>query len=142
MSNKIKNITDAQNFLFGGKATFTVVSGKTKNRYTFRVNQLKGKDKNNPFFVSFLNGSDESYQFIGTIFDRKNYRHSKKSPVGKDSVVSKTADWVVNILNNQNKKMFDQIEFWHEGKCCNCGRKLTDPLSIETGRGPICSKRK
>ena len=141
MSNKIKNITDAHNFLFGGKATFTVVSGKTDKRYTFRVNQLKGKDKNNPFFVSFLNGPDNSYQFTGTIFDKKNYRHSKKSTVGKDSVVSKTINWLVNTLNNQNEKNFDQIEFWHEGKCCNCGRKLTDPISIETGRGPICSKR-
>lgn len=142
MSNKIKNITDARNFLFGGKSTFTIVSGKTDKRYTFKVNQLKGRDKNNPFFVSFLNGGDESYQFIGTIFDKKNYRHSKKSKVSKDSVVGKTANWIVNILNNQNVKMFDQIEFWHEGKCCRCGRKLTTPESISSGVGPVCSTKK
>ena len=27
------------------------------------------------------------------------------------------------------------------GRCCSCGRDLTDPASIEAGIGPICQKR-
>ena len=78
-SHKIENIENAHNFLLGGKATFTIVSTKTEQRYTFKVSQLRDRTKkkadqdlNAPFFVSFLNGPD-SYQFVGTIFNRKNY---------------------------------------------------------------------
>ena len=28
----------------------------------------------------------------------------------------------------------------HIGKCCKCGRPLTDPESIKLGVGPICAK--
>jgi hypothetical protein len=27
------------------------------------------------------------------------------------------------------------------GRCCSCGRDLTDPVSIENGIGPICQMR-
>lgn len=144
MKSKIESITNAKSFLFGGKAIFTIVSTKTNKRFTFKVNKLKDKDKNEdvPFFVSYLNGSDNetSYQFIGTIFNRKNYKHSIKSKTKKDSQINKTIDWLIDVLNNNDKTRFEKIEFWHEGKCAKCGRKLTDPVSIKTGKGPICSK--
>jgi len=31
------------------------------------------------------------------------------------------------------------IEVWHSGECSRCGRKLTDPTSIEGGLGPVCA---
>jgi hypothetical protein len=33
------------------------------------------------------------------------------------------------------------VEFWHEGKCCRCGRKLTVPASIASGIGPECATK-
>lgn len=33
-----------------------------------------------------------------------------------------------------------EIEVWHEGACCYCGRKLTVPASIELGVGPDCAE--
>lgn len=33
----------------------------------------------------------------------------------------------------------DIQKIWHQGCCSACGRKLTDPESIERGLGPVCS---
>ena len=148
---RIKDITKAKEFLIAGKAIFTVVSTKTEKRYTFKVTQLTDRNKkkseqdpNAPFFVSYLNGSDNgsSYAFLGSIFQKQTYRYSKKSKAGFESVVNKTFNWLFNTLITENTENFKMIEFWHEGKCGACGRRLTDPISIETGMGPICGKPK
>jgi hypothetical protein len=36
------------------------------------------------------------------------------------------------------KVRMNAVEFWHEGKCGRCNRKLTVPSSIESGFGPEC----
>lgn len=33
------------------------------------------------------------------------------------------------------------FEFWHEGRCAACARRLTVPQSIATGFGPECAER-
>jgi hypothetical protein len=35
----------------------------------------------------------------------------------------------------------DTFEFWHEGRCAACARRLTVPQSIERGLGPECALR-
>jgi len=139
-TKQIEDITKAKEFAFAGNATFTVVSKATNSRYTFKIQ--KGKKEGAPHFVKFLNGSDNesSYMFIGTIFDERNYRHSFKSPVKSDATVVKTIEWVINVLTGKfDKSKFSLIEFWHEGRCGKCGRKLTVPSSIEIGMGSSCA---
>ena len=139
MTKHSMDIKSALKFMFGGNSTFTVVSKATNKRYTFKVK--KGREENSPFFVSYLFGHD-SYKFMGTIFTEGNnaykYFHSRKK-IQRDSVVNKTFEWVYNVLRTQNESKFDLIEFWHEGQCGQCGRKLTVPSSIESGFGPVCS---
>jgi hypothetical protein len=137
---QITNIEQAKEFAMAGNATFTVVSKASNNRYTFKIQ--KGKKKDAPHFVKFMNGNDNesSFQFLGTIFEEKTYRHSKKAHATEDSTVAKTFNWLFKVLNgNFDESKFNLIEFWHEGKCGKCGRKLTVPSSIETGMGPSCS---
>lgn len=138
-SNQIEDIEKAREFALAGKSTFTVVSKASNTRYTFKIQ--KGKQEDAPHFVKFLNGSDNesSYMFIGTIFNETNYRHSFKSPIKSDATVVKTLEWVLNVLNGRfDKSKFSLIEFWHEGRCGKCGRKLTVPSSIISGIGPSC----
>lgn len=144
---RIESIEGAREFLTAGKAFFTIVSTKTNKRYTFRVNQLRDsdkkmseQDKNAPFFVSFLNGYDNnsSYTFLGTIFNKNRFVYSNKSKVKFDSVINKTFMWLFNTITKDKKENFKLIEFWHEGKCGACGRKLTTPESINDGIGPVC----
>jgi hypothetical protein len=81
------------------------------------------------------------FQFLGTVFSSDTYRHSKKSTVKGNSTVVKTFKWLLNVINGKfSESKFDLIEFWHEGSCGRCGRKLTVPSSIKTGMGPSCSK--
>ena len=143
---RLKNINDALTFATGGNATFTLKSIASSKRYTFRIRKAdfrkkkSEQDQNAPLFVQYLNGPDNtsSYAFLGTIFNKKNYRFSPKSKAGIDSTVNKTIIWLFNTLISGNESNFEKVEFWHEGKCGVCGRKLTDPVSLIKGTGPTC----
>lgn len=129
-------------FFFAGKATFTLRNTNSGNRFTYKVTQpKKQKDPLNPvYFVKVLNGSDNesSYTFTGTIFDKVNYTHSKKSHIKSDAASVKVIDAFVGFLS---KDLVPKgIEVWHAGKCGRCGRKLTVPESIYTGIGPECAR--
>ncbi len=125
------------NFIFGGKSTFTVRNDETGNRFTYKVSKLKNKDI---FFVSVLTGNnnEENFTFIGTIFDKKEFVHSKKSKISKEAISVKAFSWVFKRLNTSG--ILDTVSVWHEGFCAKCGRKLTVPESIESGFGPECAK--
>jgi hypothetical protein len=128
---------DIKKFMLAGNATFTISNKETGNRFTFKV---QGGD-NKPHFVSVLTGPDNeaNYTFIGiipigTIFDRKNFRYSKKSTIPFQAQSIKAFMWLWRNLDN----LPPQIEISHAGKCGRCGRRLTVPESIEMGIGPEC----
>jgi len=146
MSNRRQIILaeDAQRFIVGGKATFTLVSKVTGTRFTYRVNV---SDNPNLFFVAVLTGPDNTsnYTYIGTL--RKEYapgtsysfKHGTKSKISPDAPSVKGFNWAwVQLKQN---RIPDTLEIFHEGKCCRCNRKLTVPSSIESGVGPECSRR-
>jgi len=131
-----------QAFLFGGKAFVTLLNTEKNTRLTFKVNQPKKLKGSNMHFVSVMKGADneQSYTFVGTIFDEKSFKHSRKSMESQDGVASKTINAFMNMLNT--KQIHSKLEVWHEGRCGCCGRKLTVPESIVTGLGPLCAARK
>jgi hypothetical protein len=135
--NLIAAPADALEFVFGGRARFTLVSKATGNRKTFKVTQAK--DSDDMFFASLLTGSDNEadYSYLGFI---------KRPAVGliagskgrPTNVAYKALDWTLRHLDAGD--MPEQLEFWHEGRCARCSRALTDPASIERGFGPECIK--
>lgn len=133
MSNLLDK-KDIKTFVFAGKAIFTMVNTKTRNRFTYKVTKAK---QNDIFFVSVLTGSDNisDYTFIGYI-KTGVFNWSKKSRISRDSISFKAFNWLINNIIN----IPDVVEIWHEGKCCRCGRILTTPESIERGIGPECSR--
>jgi len=141
---QLKTAEDALRFALGNKATFTVVSKVTGTRFTFKVNVSdQGRDL---FFVSVLNGPDNTsnYAYLGTL--RHEYapgtswtwKHGKKSRISADAPSAKAFNWV--WANLKQNKLPDTMEFWTEGRCCRCNRKLTVPASIESGIGPECAQ--
>lgn len=126
-------------FVFAGNAVFTVRSAKTETRFTFLV---EGSEDRKAFFVSVLNGSDNTsdFGFIGTLFpDNRVFRHSlRKSTISPQAPSAVAAKWVCERI--ANALPLNNCELWHEGKCGRCGRRLTVPESIETGLGPECAK--
>jgi hypothetical protein len=139
---KTLNATKAREFVLSpktakGSATFTVVSENTGTRFTYKV--AGGGDK--PFFVKVLTGSDNEgdYSYLGTIFD-----DGARLVPKRDGRISATAPsfkalrFTLAVLNSDDE-FPPAFSFWHEGRCGKCGRKLTDPESIERGIGPVCA---
>lgn len=141
-----KQLTDparALAFILAGKATVTFVSVKTGARFTYKVTEAKRKDGQRgplPFFVKVLNGPDNTanYGYLGTIFERKTFRVTRKSHFNSLSPSARAFGWVLAAL--VRGELSDRLEVWHEGKCGACNRKLTVPESIERGLGPDCAK--
>lgn len=127
----------ANQFIFGGRARFTLVSKKTGKRYTYRV--AKAKDSEDMFFANLLVGqnNEQDYEYIG--FVKTNNTHSELIAGRKGNpnhAAFKGLSWALRRLAQND--MPEQLEFWHEGRCARCGRALTDPASIEAGFGPEC----
>lgn len=144
-----------RDYLFGGNATFTIVSKATGRRFTYRVKSAaKDRDQNwstnnqnrNFYFVSVLTGGDNnsSYSYIGELIraepsgHRFNYRHGRKARLDTQALSVKGFMWFISQIEG-HKEFEDRLEFWHEGSCGRCGRKLTVPSSIESGMGPECA---
>lgn len=126
---------EAMKFILGGKSTFTLKNPKTNNRLTYNVSKHK---KDDIYFAKVLTGPN-TWGFIGSIKPNGKFRHSNKSKISSESQSVKVLDFVTSRLKNDNLPVF--IEIWHEGKCCKCGRSLTDPESIKVGMGPNCRNK-
>jgi len=122
-------------FMFAGNSTFTIENSLTGNHFTFKINKLEEKEI---FFVKVLTGSNNEtdYQFFGTIFEKKTFRFSKKSKIGETAQSVKSFVWFFDKLKTNTLPAC--INFYHEGLCGRCGRKLTTPDSVSIGFGPEC----
>jgi hypothetical protein len=139
--HQITNPEDIGRFIFGGHAIFTIVSSRTGVRFTYQVN--RGEERNGmtpPWFVRLLSGPDNTshFTYLGTIFPghQDTLTLTQKSRAGADAPSVLAFRWLLRCIT---AKKCTSIEFWHEGRCGRCGRRLTVPTSIETGLGPVCS---
>lgn len=142
MAHAMTNVIDIRNFIIGGKATFTIKSLLSGHHITYKVTV---SDNNVQFFfISVLTGPDNwtNYSYLGTIAlyrGRLEYRYGNKSKIGSNAPSAKAAAWLFSHLNSGN--LPPSCEFYHEDKCCRCGRKLTTPESVTNGIGPECLKK-
>jgi len=144
---KIETLCDARAFALGGRATFTVVSGKTGNRFTYQVCKARPRDGEpedapTPWFVKFLRGPDNTsdYQYLGMVRpDGGSFTLTAASKAGEDAPVCRAWSWVWSALSGEHPERFGSIEFWHAGRCGRCNRHLTTPESLARGLGPICA---
>lgn len=129
-------VHDPLGFLFAGDARFTVRSKKTGTRYTYRIAESDGDDP--VFFASVLTGADNDrdYQYIG-LAKPWGLVSTRKAKISADAPSVRALDWVLRVLQRGGHP---DLEIFHEGRCCRCGRALTTPESIERGIGPECAK--
>lgn len=133
-------------FLRGGKAYFTIVSTKTGKRFTYRASKPKGAapDADTVIFLRALTGPDnnQSYSYFGYIGkDGKFHYGLGKAKLNETAPSVAAFKWCFHHMTSGKPASLKQIEFWHEGRCCCCGRRLTVPESIKSGIGPECAKR-
>lgn len=138
MGAPITDAAEALAFALGGRATFTVRSRKTGTRYTYK---LKAKDGGNLFFAHTLTGSnnEEDYTYLGTWWPHDGRGLVAGAKGNPSDVRFRGLRYVLGNLTAG--RMPDDVEFWHEGRCARCSRKLTDPESIARGFGPECATK-
>jgi hypothetical protein len=134
-------------FLWGGNAVFTLRSTKTGMRYTYQVKAKKddvvAKRADVTYFVALLRGPDNigDWKYVGVLRKPAQFNTTSKSKVHKTAESVKALLWFLDKMAHERDVLNGQLEFWHEGRCCVCGRKLTVPESIASGRGPVCDEK-
>lgn len=146
---------EIRRYIMGGNSTFTLVSKKTGVRFTYKVKSApKDKNKNwstgnqdkDLFFVSLLTGPSNSDDFVYLGLLRKQndgsyqFGTTAKSRARQGAPSHDAFAFIWNAIE-QGATFPSGVEFWHEGSCCMCGRKLTVPESIASGIGPECAAK-
>lgn len=129
-------------FVLAGRAVFTLTDLESGKHYTYRVNKSK-PNKQYPlpiWWVSLGIGYEDSIP-AGRIFTDERYvgPNTSKLNSGSPSIKLFTEWWT--WVKSGDERPAPCIRFQHEGKCCVCGRPLTNPESIEMGIGPECAGR-
>lgn len=129
--------SSAIDLITAGNCTFTI-KGR-ESRFTYKFSKAENKD--DFYFVSLLTGSNnnDDFCYIGTFGKSFGYKHGVKSRINHEAVSIKALEYTLSFI--LTKIPHPQIQIWHEGKCCRCGRKLTDPDSISIGLGPYCQTK-
>jgi hypothetical protein len=136
-------------YVLAGHATITLVSMKTRNRFTYEINETLPDDAGKlgavSHFVSLLVNPDNEhgFKYFGHVFRRDgNFVVGKKSKISADAPGVKAFAWFFEkvVVMRQDPASLG-LEVWHEGRCAKCGRKLTVPESVERGIGPECWSR-
>lgn len=131
-------------FFLAGDAIITVKNNETSNQFTFKV--TKQQDKNNPekfiWFVSVCRSYME-FSYIGLLVTREDspnnssidFKISKR--ISNDPISIQSFEYILRHYIN-SLTPHKNLHFYHIGKCCKCGRELTDAQSIILGIGPYC----
>lgn len=159
----IRTPTQLLAMIIAGRSILTVRSNRSQDRLTFRFRRPDPEPgKKRPIWVSILGGPEggftrsqdehgpvvelapRAWSFLGTIWPEDGrawtFRHSHKSKIATDAPVVKAATWIGRMIPFSVDHLMEEAEWWHEGRCGRCGRRLTVPESIESGFGPECIK--
>lgn len=136
-------ITDPK-LLTEGNAIFTVSNGKG-DHYTYRIRK---PSEDTPYFAQMLTGPDNmsNYTYLGVMTATRTegqlllgLKLTAKSKMSEESKPVKVLRWALRAVTI-GRTLPEGYAIQHEGRCCRCGRRLTDPDSITLGIGPECRK--
>ena len=130
MEYRMTNTAEILDFLFSGKAEFTIKSAASGKHWAFKANLAKDSDRS--CFVR-VKHNDDSY-YIG-LLDTHSLSYIPKQRGDSSTAIAALAAFL------RRGELHPQFEFYHIGKCARCSRPLTDPASIQRGLGPTCVKK-
>ena len=142
--HQLTDVNDIKRFILAGKSIFTLESIRTGKWFTYKVNKKEFKNRETGiektfYFVNILRGSsnDSDYTYLGTINPKFHLNTTKNSKISIDAISFKALNFFMTFLRKD--ELHDEINFYHEGICGRCGRRLTTPMSVSIGLGPICA---
>lgn len=137
-AHRLIGAENIKKYCMSGNAIVTLTS-PTKVHYTYYIRAPWREDKDefesDIRFVYYRN-SENRWDYVGGLYkDGTFFRSTYHSVVGENHEAFKGMKYLTKMMNQD----FDTpMIVQHEGACGRCGRRLTDPLSIERGIGPRC----
>jgi hypothetical protein len=143
----------AVEYILAGAGTVTFKNTQSGNHLSFSFGKPSDGNGSSPIFVSLENapGFDADRRpewvsnYLGAIWSQARFvtagkRDSKKRVQTEEAWGEYLAifNWTWSRLLSGRLPV--TVEICHEGSCGRCGRRLTDPQSIERGFGPECAK--
>lgn len=130
-------------YLEGGRGVVTLHSPSGEHRtYSFRK-PFDAIFQNDPYFKNALfvyaMTSSNNWMYVG-MYNNNAFRLTQASRYGINHPIVKGARYLVRMMNNELAAQGPMV-LYHEGVCSVCGRRLTNPKSINIGVGPRCRKK-
>ena len=130
-------------FIAAGKAEFVVEDINTGHVREYMVSRHKyfdqGTRKWNVLLLYRDRSGESGYAYLGYIKDGIFTHHTLYSVYGEESEEFTAFDSCF-LRVGRGRDLPAHIHFYHLGRCGKCGRKLTNPESINRGLGPKCAE--
>ena len=133
------NAETIHRYIHAGKGKVTLVApSMNAHEYWFRRPANPNEFEPGTIFVSVIHEGRPMY--IG-ILDQGDVRLTRSSKFNPDTEAVKGAKYIAAMSINQGLVDRTPMKLYHSGKCCKCGRKLTDSKSMLDGIGRKCLKK-
>jgi hypothetical protein len=122
-------------FVFAGRAVFTIESARTGKQFTYKVSK---SEVPNTYVVRWFDCEKDAYGFVGVYYTDRDF--FKLVPPW----LNEQRDWrpaqirAIEYFFAHIHNIPEGLLVYHEGRCARCGRPLTDEKSLELGFGPEC----
>lgn len=130
-------------FIAAGSAEFAVEDRNTGKVREYKVIRHKNFDQGTRkwnVLMLYRDSSGESgYAYLGYIQGGIFTHHALYSVYDEESEEFTAFDSCF-LRVGRGRDLPDFLTFYHLGRCGRCGRKLTDPESINRGLGPKCAE--
>ncbi len=147
---KPMSIEEVKQFIFAGKAYFTMRSNesgrsemfiiyKTKHYYMVYSGLAQDPTSSTDFKPDVLLGfidPNTPLKLNGTP-RRRGRKYLYPIQDSKTLKSRRSLDWLLSVIDEKVLYRMN-VEILNNGFCGKCGRKLTDDVSVELGFGPTC----
>lgn len=132
---------DIRRFVEGHRAEFILRSKKTGKVYKYLlVRPHRAKHETTRFVFAYWDYIELNGVYLGwlDLASPTSFHPHTSRPKDDKRILALT--WFLKACYDTPGRLAD-VDFFHTGRCCMCGRKLTNPTSIESGIGPECARK-
>lgn len=143
VDNNDYRLTDSAAILrciHAGKGTLALVNAESLKHHTYYFSSPSDPDEFEPGTI-FVYCKHESggRNYVGKL-DKDRVRLTRRSNYGVHTEAVKGANYIVKMANDPIKAADGRMMLYTEGRCCMCGRPLTESKSLHRGIGKKCLK--
>lgn len=127
-------------YLHAGKGVVTLAHPTTWKAHSYAFLYPKNS-KEFPEGTIFVYVLHEGHKLYLGMLDGSNFRTTSRSKFTEDTESVRGARYIVSMANKQCLVDRREMNLYHSGKCCKCGRSLTAGSSMTQGIGKKCLRK-